>query len=190
MNIRKKVFASVITFYVLLLMFTPVYGAGTEMHKHEHMMGEPTYHMEGEGMHNGDAGICPVLHEKASKDYPYTYKGKTYYFCCPMCVDEFKKDPEKYISKIKEINLEAFQYGFSPDKIVVKKGDIVKIYATSRDVTHGFYIKEYGINVPIKKGEVSKIEFLADKAGEFNIICSIYCGPGHRDMRAKLIVEK
>jgi YHS domain-containing protein len=28
------------------------------------------------------------------------YKGKTIGFCCESCIDEFKKDPEKYIKKM------------------------------------------------------------------------------------------
>jgi len=151
------------------------------------MMGEEHHGMKGEAQ---DFGICPVMKGEASKDYSYTYEGKTYYFCCPSCIEEFKKDPEKYISKIKEINLEAYQFGFSPDTITVKKDDIVKIYATSRDVNHGIYIKDYNINVPVEKGEVKKIEFIADKSGEFEILCSVYCGRGHHDMKAKLIVEE
>ncbi len=146
--------------------------------------------VEAESTHGEGAGICPVMHKEASKEYSYAYKGKTYYFCCPACIGEFKKNPDKYISRIKEINLEAFQFGFSPDKITVKKGDIVKLDATSRDVTHGLYIKEYGINVRLKKGETKKIEFVADKTGEFDILCSIYCGRKHHDMKAKLIVEE
>ncbi|MBI5534995.1 MAG: YHS domain-containing protein [Deltaproteobacteria bacterium] len=27
------------------------------------------------------------------------YEGKTYYFCCPGCVEQFKADPKKYLSK-------------------------------------------------------------------------------------------
>jgi YHS domain-containing protein len=48
--------------------------------------------------------ICPVSGEKineASKA-TYEYKGKIYNFCCPMCIGEFKKDPEEYIKKIKD----------------------------------------------------------------------------------------
>lgn len=137
-----------------------------------------------------EAGICPVIHNPASKEHSYIYKGKTYYFCCPMCIEEFKKEPQKYISRIKEINLEAFQYGFTLDPIVVKKGDIVKLDITSRDVTHGVYIKKYGINVSVKKDEHKKIEFFADKEGKFDIICSVYCGPGHSKMRGNLTVEE
>lgn len=153
---------------------------------------EPAQNMEKEGITaaQGEAGICPVTAEPALGEYYYTHEGKTYYFCCAMCIDEFKKDPQKYISRIKEINLEAFQYGFSPDPLIVKKGDIVKLLVTSRDVTHGIYIKEYGVNVTIKKGEQKKIEFLADKIGAFDIVCSIYCGPGHSEMKGRLIVEE
>lgn len=93
-------------------------------------------------------------------------------------------------SKIKEIELEAFQYGFSPDPIVVKKGETVKISAVSRDVTHGFYIKEYAINAVIRKGEKTEIKFIADKVGEFQIRCSVYCGSGHMSMKGKLIVKE
>jgi len=171
----------------IILFFSLAIILGTGLlfaHEGEHpMMGEET-------QVKGSVGICPVMHEPASREFAYTYEGKTYYFCCPMCIEEFKKDPQKYISKIKEIKLEAFQYGFSPDPIVVKKGDIVKLEITSRDVTHGVYIKEYGINVSVKKGETKKIEFLADKVGKFDIICSVYCGSGHSKMKGGLIVEE
>lgn len=134
-------------------------------------------------------GICPVMGEKAQSNYSYNYKGKNYYFCCPMCIDRFKDDPQRYLSKIKEIDLIVYQFGFQPKEIKVKKGDIVRILVTSRDVPHGIYIKEYDINVPIKRGEIKKIEFMVDKAGEFPILCSVYCGSGHHQMKGELIVE-
>ncbi|MGE5307769.1 MAG: cupredoxin domain-containing protein [Deltaproteobacteria bacterium] len=90
----------------------------------------------------------------------------------------------------KEIHVEAFKYGYSPDPIVVKKGEHVRILATSRDVNHGFEIKEYGINAEIKKGGKTEIDFVADKAGTFIIKCSVFCGLGHFSMRGRLIVEE
>jgi nitrosocyanin len=157
---------------------------------HHMMMDEKKMHMIESKTKKEDLGICPVMKGNASKEYSYIYKGKTYYFCCPRCINKFRKDPEKYISKIKEINLETYRYGFFPNPIIVKKGDIVKIFATSRDVTHGIHIDRYNINIPVKKGETKKIEFLADKVGEFEISCSVYCGSGHNNMKAKLIVEE
>jgi len=138
----------------------------------------------GEGL-----GICPVMGGAAFKEYSYSYEGKTYYFCCPMCIGEFKKDPERYISKIKEINLEAYQFGYEPEEVIVKKGDIVRLLISSRDVTHGVYIKEYGVSTRAEKGKVKKVEFIAKESGKFPILCSVYCGRGHSKMKAVLIVE-
>jgi YHS domain-containing protein len=47
-----------------------------------------------------DLGMCPVMGGKALKEYSYTHEGEVYYFCCPGCIESFKKDPEKYISKV------------------------------------------------------------------------------------------
>lgn len=134
-------------------------------------------------------GICPVLGGKASPSVSYQYKGKTYYFCCSACINEFKKNPEKYLARIKEFKIVARKYEFVPAEIRVKQNDIVKITLTSEDVAHGLALKEYGINVSVKKGEVKKIEFLADKKGTFTFRCSVFCGPGHSGMTGKLIVE-
>jgi YHS domain-containing protein len=133
--------------------------------------------------------ICPVLGGKASPSISYQYKGKTYYFCCAACINDFKKNPEKYLSRIKEFKIISRKYAFAPAVIKVKKDDIVKITLTSEDVAHSLAIKEYGINVSIKKGETKKIEFLADKKGVFVFRCSVFCGMGHSKMTGKLIVE-
>ncbi len=46
--------------------------------------------------------ICPVTGTKiasAAKAYNHeTYKGKTYYFCCPECKPAFDKNPNKIIA--------------------------------------------------------------------------------------------
>lgn len=106
------------------------------------------------------------------------------------CFAEEDKNKTEEIKEVKEIKLEAYQYGYYPDKIVVKLGDAVKISATSRDVAHGILIREYGINVVVRKGQTKTIGFTADKAGEFDIICSVYCGVGHTNMKGKLVVKK
>ena len=50
-----------------------------------------------------DAGntVCPVTGDPVNKDISYVYKGTRYYLCCPMCLEPFKNDPEKYIAKMK-----------------------------------------------------------------------------------------
>ncbi len=56
---------------------------------------------------------CPVSNElvvkndmKDAKPMIIEYKGKIYHLCCPMCVKDFKKHPEKY-SKIAEDQSQA-----------------------------------------------------------------------------------
>jgi cytochrome c oxidase subunit 2 len=93
-------------------------------------------------------------------------------------------------AKIRVIKVTAFKYGYNPGVIVVKKGETVNIMATSKDVPHGFAIKEYGIDVTLKNGEDKEIKFVADKVGEFEIECSVYCGPGHERMQGKLVVKE
>ena len=53
---------------------------------------------------NAGNKICPVTGEKIDEmsKATYEYEGKAYNFCCPMCIETFKKDPEKYIKKINE----------------------------------------------------------------------------------------
>jgi len=53
-------------------------------------------------LYKNDKGemICPVTGEviKSVKDATayQDYKGKRYYFCCPMCPPKFKADPDKF----------------------------------------------------------------------------------------------
>ncbi len=48
--------------------------------------------------------VCPMSGEPVNKDsnITYTYKGTVYRFCCPACLESFKKDPEKYIKQMEE----------------------------------------------------------------------------------------
>lgn len=167
-----------------ILSFSYSYSYAQDDHSHDHGHKMPAIEK------SENLGICPVMGGEASPEYSYDYEGETYYFCCPSCIEEFKKNPVKYTGKIKKIKLEAYQFGFSPDLISVKKGDIVKLTLTTRDVPHGVYIKEYGIDIPVAKDQQEHVEFIADKTGEFDILCSVYCGSGHHQMQGKLIVEE
>jgi cytochrome c oxidase subunit 2 len=89
----------------------------------------------------------------------------------------------------KEFSIEAKQFEFNPNTVTVNKGDKVKLTLTSIDVTHGFAIDEYGISIRLMPQQPEVVEFTADKTGEFVFYCNVPCGPGHKDMRGKLIVE-
>lgn len=53
--------------------------------------------------------ICPVSDERliTSEVIKYEYKGIVYNVCCKMCLKDFKKNPEKYIKKLKAQKEEA-----------------------------------------------------------------------------------
>ena len=50
--------------------------------------------------------FCPVTGEKINKNTEVTYKynSKVYSFCCMGCIDEFNKNPDKYITIINNGN--------------------------------------------------------------------------------------
>lgn len=51
--------------------------------------------------------FCPVSGDKVNPDVSYVHEGKRYLFCCKMCIRDFKKDPAKYIDKMKPSEEEA-----------------------------------------------------------------------------------
>ena len=85
-------------------------------------------------------------------------------------------------------------FKFNPSVVKIKKGEKVKIIATNidtgLDVSHGFALQEYGINLIAGAGETVEAEFVADKAGMFTSFCSMFCGPLHLEMTGVLIVEE
>ena len=91
---------------------------------------------------------------------------------------------------IKTFSLVAKQWAFEPGTVTVTKGDTVHLTITSKDVTHGFKIQEYGINEKINPGKKTEIEFVADKAGTFSFFCSVPCGKGHTGMNGQLVVTE
>jgi YHS domain-containing protein len=45
---------------------------------------------------------CPISGDAVDpKAQTFTYKGKKIGFCCPDCIDAFKKNPEKYMKGLK-----------------------------------------------------------------------------------------
>ena len=100
-----------------------------------------------------------------------------------------KQDLSKVSGDFKEINIIAKNFVFDPNIILVNKNDKVRLIVKSIDVTHGLAIPAYNINTNLEPGKTITVEFLADKTGEFDFFCSVFCGSGHREMKGKLIVK-
>jgi heme/copper-type cytochrome/quinol oxidase subunit 2 len=81
-------------------------------------------------------------------------------------------------------------YGFSPNVIEVAQGQKVILELTSRDGQHSLAIRGLGVHLgPVRRGETARTTFVADKAGEFEIVCDATCEGDDRRMPGRLIVE-
>ena len=47
---------------------------------------------------------CPIMGMAVDKSVYTEYKGKKVYFCCAGCINTFKEDPKKYLSKLPQFN--------------------------------------------------------------------------------------
>jgi len=65
--------------------------------------------------------ICPVSGKEIGsmgEGVTREYNGKIYHFCCPMCLNDFDLDPEKYVGIIEEMMAtEAAQGSGSDEKM-------------------------------------------------------------------------
>ena len=78
---------------------------------------------------------------------------------------------------------------YTPDQIVLRKGEPARMILTSEDVTHGFAIDEFDIAREVPAGTPTIIEFTPDRAGTFRFYCVVRCGRGHLKMEGTLTVE-
>ena len=53
--------------------------------------------------------FCPVSGDEVNPKVNYEYQGKTYAFCCKDCLRKFKKNPEKYLNKVKNHNAKIIE---------------------------------------------------------------------------------
>jgi heme/copper-type cytochrome/quinol oxidase subunit 2 len=73
--------------------------------------------------------------------------------------------------------------------IILKKGELAKIFLIGGDVVHSFVIPDLGINTgPISPGKTKIVEFTPNETGTFAIFCGVVCSPEHHFLVYKLIV--
>lgn len=93
----------------------------------------------------------------------------------------------------------AFQWGFafltdddeiSRNAAIVKPGEKVLFRIFANDVIHGFNIPVAGITAEIEPGVERGLWIRApEKPGKYLIQCLNYCGVGHAQMKAWLVVQ-
>lgn len=119
---------------------------------------------------------------------------------CQPVVDEPEQNDSEVVmtGTVREISMDSFMNtnpdgsrvaGFSKEQIIAKKGETVRINVNNTKGTHDFTLDEFGVKKETPEGEVTVVEFVADKAGEFKYYCSKY---DHRQLgqEGTLIVEE
>jgi len=104
----KKAFWGVVWAVVIAMSGVMVYAQ--DLNKDQQMMNMPMGEHKKVDTGTSDKAvnvgntICPATGEKIDEKTKatYEYERKIYNFCCSACIDEFKKDPNKYIKKVEE----------------------------------------------------------------------------------------
>ena len=93
-------------------------------------------------------------------------------------------------AKERVIKIQAKKFVYTPNQIVIKKGEHVVLEFTSVDFMHGFKIPDFNIRADLPPGQITRVRLNPDKAGTYDFLCDNYCGSGHEEMSGKIIVKK
>ena len=111
----------------------------------------------------------------------------------PECLPYDKAYTEPKIIKLDEKTYQVFSvasmWQFEPSEIYIPVGSEVDFYLTSKDVVHGFNISDKNVNMMAVYGAINKTTVKFEKPGVYDIVCHEYCGIGHQNMRAQVIVN-
>ncbi len=77
--------------------------------------------------------------------------------------------------KIKEIVIEASDYKFTPNEIILEKDEVVKLTIKSVDEIHGMTIPGLGISTPaLKEGEEKIFTFVPERRRGIFVLLQLY----------------
>lgn len=112
----------------------------------------------------------------------------------PECLPYNKTFTEPKVEKLDDKTFQVYavtqMWQFQPAQIYVPAGSDVDFFVTSKDVVHGFYIYEKNVNLMSVYGNINKQTVHFDKPGVYKITCHEYCGVGHQNMQAEVIVHE
>jgi len=85
--------------------------------------------------------------------------------------------------------LTARRYSFTPQKLEVFQGDLVRIELSTADIAHSLTIDNYRISKRVGPGQPVTFEFRAEQVGTFPFYCNLLNEDGCRKMRGELVVK-
>lgn len=112
----------------------------------------------------------------------------------PECIPFDKAYTEPKVVQLDEKTFQVFSvasmWQFEPAEIYIPVGSEVDFFLSSKDVVHGFNIAEKNVNMMAVYGNINKTTVKFDKTGVYKITCHEYCGVGHQNMQAEVIVHE
>ena len=97
-----------------------------------------------------------------------------------------------------EVNVKAQKWAWNfkykecfsnPRDLVVPVNTPIKLIMESQDVLHSFYVPEFRVKMDIIPNRYMMTWFEATKIGEYDLLCTEYCGASHSEMNGKVIVK-
>ena len=86
------------------------------------------------------------------------------------------------------IGVKAKKFIFTPDKIILTKGEPVIFELTTEDVLMGFSVPDLGVRADIVPGKTVQLRLTPQRTGEFEFLCDIFCGDLHEEMLGMITV--
>lgn len=74
------------------------------------------------------------------------------------------------------------------NELVVPKDQPIKMLMSSKDVLHSFFVPEFRVKQDVIPGTYTTIWFQPSEKRDTILFCTEYCGVGHSEMMAKVIV--
>lgn len=91
------------------------------------------------------------------------------------------------VAPSEELVIKATNYKFDQKEYHLKKGVPVKITLENDEGNHGILVP--ALELQLDNKNKSKV-VTPEKAGTFDLACSVFCGSGHTGMLAKIIVDE
>jgi len=88
------------------------------------------------------------------------------------------------------IKIVARRFAYTPNEIVLKKGEPVTLEFTSVDFVHGFRVPGLGVRSDLPPGPPTLVRLVPEKTGRFPFLCDNFCGTHHEDMSGVIVVTE
>ncbi len=111
----------------------------------------------------------------------------------PNFVEEGKDRIERIGPHEVHVYMTVIRSKFGLNSFTVNQGDKVTVtlsnVETVKDMTHGFALENYGINLALDPGTTREVTFIADKPGTHWYYCTWFCSALHLEMRGRMLVQ-